>query len=120
VVRKLIDSFKYAWGGIRTVFVQERNMRVHGVVALLAVVLGFYYRITSGEWIAILLCIGLVFILEIVNTAIETLVDLVQPNHDPLAGKVKDIAAGAVLVGAALAVIIGAIIFGKYMLNLQF
>jgi len=90
-------------------------MRIHGVIALLVIALGFYYRITSGEWVAILLCIGLVFILEIINTAIETLVDLVQPHHDPLAGKIKDIAAGAVLVGALTAAITGMIIFIRYI-----
>jgi len=90
-------------------------MRVHGVIAVLVVALGFYYRITSEEWIAILLCIGLVLVLEILNTAIETLVDLVQPEHDPLAGKVKDIAAGAVLVGTIVAAAIGVVVFWKYV-----
>ena len=90
-------------------------MQVHGVIAVVAVILGFYYHITAGEWIAVLLCAGLVFVLEIINTAIESLVDLVQPDHDPLAGRVKDMAAGAVLVGAIVAIVIGAIIFGKYV-----
>lgn len=115
-MKQFIDSFRYAWRGIWTVFVHERNMRVHGFVALVAVVLGYCYEISAGEWIAIVLCIGLVFVLEIINTAIETLVDLVQPNHDPLAGKVKDIAAGAVLVGAIVAVVVGIIVFARYVL----
>ena len=92
-------------------------MRVHGVIAVLVIVLGFCYRITAGEWIAILLCVGLVFVLEIINTAIETLVDFVQPQYDPLAGKVKDIAAAAVLVAAIVAVVIGVIVFGKYVVG---
>jgi diacylglycerol kinase (ATP) len=115
-VKKILDSFKYAGRGIRTVFAEERNMRIHGVITLLVIVLGFYYHITSGEWIAILLCIGLVFVLEIINTAFEILVDLIQPHHDPIAGKIKDIAAGAVLVGAMTAAITGMIIFAKYIL----
>jgi len=97
------------------VFTEERNMRVHGAIALLVIILGIYYQITAGEWVAILLCIGLVFILEIINTAIETLVDLVQPHHDPLAGKVKDMAAGAVLIGAIVAVVTGVIVFWKHV-----
>jgi len=114
-VKKFLDSFRYAWRGVWVVFAGERNMRVHGVIAVLVVALGFYYRITSEEWIAILLCIGLVLVLEILNTAIETLVDLVQPEHDPLAGKVKDIAAGAVLVGTMVAAAIGVVVFWKYV-----
>lgn len=114
-VRKFVDSFRYAWRGVMTVFAEERNMQVHGVIAAAAVILGFYYHITPGEWIAVSLCIGLVFVLEIINTAIERLVDLVRPDYDPLAGKVKDVAAGAVLVGAIVAIVIGVIIFGKYV-----
>ena len=114
-MKKFLESLGYAWRGLRVVFVGERNMQIHGVITLVVIVLGFYYHITAGEWIAVLLCIGLVFILEIINTAIEALVDLVQPAYDPVAGKVKDIAAGAVLVGAVVAIVIGTIIFGKYV-----
>jgi diacylglycerol kinase (ATP) len=114
-VKRFFESFKYAWRGIRAVFAEERNMKIHGVATVLVVGLGFYCRLTAEEWTAILLCIGLVFVLEILNTAIEALVDLVQPGHDPLAGKVKDIAAGAVLVGTIVAVAIGVIVFWKHV-----
>ena len=96
-------------------FAEERNMQIHGAATILVVALGFYYHITSEEWTAVLLCIGLVLVLEILNTAIETLVDLVQPEYDPLAGKVKDIAAGAVLVGTIVAIAIGIIVFWKHV-----
>jgi diacylglycerol kinase (ATP) len=116
-VKKFVESLGYAWRGMRVVFAEERNMRVHGVIAVFVIALGFCYRITAAEWIAVLLCVGLVFVLEIINTAIENLVNLVQPQYDPLAGKVKDIAAASVLVAAIVAVVIGGVIFWKYVVG---
>ena len=76
---------------------------------------GFYLSIAAIEWCILLLCIALVIGLELVNTALENLVDLVTRERNPLAGKVKDIAAGAVLVVSIITVIIGLIIFRKYL-----
>ena len=72
------------------------------------------------EWFAILICIGNVISLEMINTAIEHLVDLVEPNHNPKAGAIKDLAAGAVLVFSIISAVIGIMIFGKYILALLF
>lgn len=73
----------------------------------------FFFGITRTEWIVIILCIGVVIAAELFNTAIEKLVDLVSPERHPIAGQVKDIAAGAVLVCAVAAAIIGIIIFSR-------
>ena len=79
------------------------------------VFLGFGLGITRGEWVVVCLCIGLVISAELFNTAIERLVDLVSPQRHPLAGQVKDIAAGAVLVCALAAIAVGLIIFVPYL-----
>ena len=110
-MKKRIRSFVYAGRGIRLVFSSEANMKIHIVVATLVVICGFIFNINTTEWIACLLCIGLVFGAEMINTAIENVVDLASPDYQELAGKAKDIAAGAVLICAIVSVIIGILIF---------
>jgi diacylglycerol kinase len=90
-------------------------MRIHALAALLAIVAGFALSITAIEWCLIIGCIGLVFMAEVFNTAIETLTNLVSPEFNPLAGKTKDLAAGAVLIAAITAAVIGIIIFLPYL-----
>ena len=89
----------------------EPNARIHAVACVVVVAAGTYYRISKMEWIAVVLCIALVISLEAVNTAIEHLTNLVSPFYNPIAGKVKDVAAAAVLVAAIAALIVGLIIF---------
>jgi diacylglycerol kinase len=83
----------------------------------LTVIAGFYFSITTTEWIIVLVVIGLVISLELINSAIENLVDLVTKEQMPLAGKIKDLAAGAVLIFSVIAFCVGCIIFEKYILN---
>ena len=116
-IKKLLKSFVYAGKGIYTLISEERNARIHCVAIVLVTIGGFYFGITQGEWIAIILCYGLVLAAEAFNTSIERLVDMVCPEKKPIAGKVKDLAAGAVLICAITAVIVGAIIFIPYFLN---
>jgi diacylglycerol kinase len=110
-MRKTIKSFGYAGRGIRFVFGTETNMKIHLVVCGLVIVCGFIFHISLIEWMFCLLCIGLVVGMEMINTSIENIVDLVSPNHHPLAGKAKDIAAGAVLICVIISVVIGLLIF---------
>jgi diacylglycerol kinase len=110
-MKKRIQSFGYAGRGIRLVFSSEANMKIHILIAVLVVICGFYFNISVSEWVFCLLCIGLVFSAEMINTAIENVVDLASPEHHELAGKAKDIAAGAVLICAIISVIIGLLIF---------
>jgi len=110
-MNKTIKSFGYAGKGIRLVFQSELNMKIHLIVGAIVVICGFIFSISFTEWMLCLLCFGLVIGMEMMNTAIEKLVDLVSPNHHPVAGKVKDIAAGAVLICAIISVIIGLLIF---------
>ena len=96
----------------------QRNMRVMLVCALFAIILGFILDIDFKDWCFILICIGIVLALETMNTAIEAFVDLVQPNQHPIAGKIKDLSAGAVFIFCIMAFICGLLIFGKYILDL--
>ncbi len=116
-LKKRINSFQYAGRGIRTVFGTETNMKIHICIAIVVLIAGFTFKISATEWIACLLCIGLVVGMEMVNTAIENIVDMVSPNYHPLAGKAKDIAAGAVLICAIISVVIGLLVFGPKILN---
>lgn len=95
-------------------------MQIHLVVAVLVVLAGWFFNITTTEWVLCLLCFGLVFGAEMVNTSIENLVDLVSPQKHELAGKAKDIAAGAVLISALFAAGVGLIIFIPKIWNLFF
>ncbi|WP_308756804.1 diacylglycerol kinase family protein [uncultured Bacteroides sp.] len=113
--KKQLRSFGYAWKGIRSCVGKEQNLSFHLIVTAAVVVAGFTWEITRTEWIAVILCIGAVIAAELFNTAIERLVDLVSPQRHPLAGQVKDIAAGAVLVCAIAAIIVGIIIFMPYV-----
>lgn len=92
-------------------FRTERNMRIHLTFTVLVIIFGWILRISNTEWLLCLLCFGLVFTAEMVNTAIENIVDLVSPQQNKLAGKAKDIAAGAVLVSAIISACVGLIIF---------
>ena len=113
--KKQLRSFRYAWQGIRQCVGREQNLSFHLIVTVLVIGAGFVFGITPGEWTAICLCIGLVVSAELFNTAIERLVDLVSPQRHPLAGQVKDIAAGAGLVCALAAIAVGLIIFVPYL-----
>lgn len=107
----LIRSFGYAFEGIINTVKAERNMKIHCGFMLAVVVCGFIFRLTYTEWLICLALFGLVTSLELVNTAVEAVVDLVTEERKPLAKKAKDAAAGAVLVSAIFAAIIGLIIF---------
>ena len=110
-MKKRIQSFGYAFKGIRHVFGTEANMKIHITISVLVIICGIAFAISITEWICCLLCIGLVVGAEMMNTAIENVVDLASPEQHPLAGKAKDIAAGAVLICAIISVVIGMLIF---------
>lgn len=108
--QSLPHSFACAWQGVKNAF-HERNMRIHAGFAIAACVLGIILGIDPPAWLAIMICICLVFALEILNTALEALVDLVSPEYHELAKRAKDCSAGAVLVCAIGSLIVAAIIF---------
>lgn len=105
------QSFIDAGRGCATVFRTEWNFRIHIGLALLVIIAGFCFKISTAEWIAIILSAGLVFQAEVLNTALEYLADALHPKADRGIGMAKDAAAGAVLIAAVAAAIVGAIIF---------
>jgi diacylglycerol kinase (ATP) len=113
--KKQLRSFGYAWKGIRCCIGKEQNLSFHLIATVVTVIAGFLLEITRIDWMIVILCIGVVIAAELFNSAIEKLVDLVSPEQHPIAGQVKDIAAGAVLVCAATAAIIGLIVFIPYL-----
>lgn len=110
-MRRLVKSFGYALSGIAYTTKTQMNFRIHLAAIILVVVFGWYLKLSSADWLWIVLAIGLVLVAELLNTAIELLVDLVSPDFNIQAGRVKDVAAGAVIVAALISVVIGAIIF---------
>lgn len=115
---RLFASFKFAWKGISLLLRNEQNAWIHLLATLIVITFGFYFHISSYEWLACIICIAMVFSAEGFNTAIEKLVDLVSPEQQPLAGKVKDLAAGAVLIAAIGAAVTGFIIFVPHFLKI--
>jgi diacylglycerol kinase len=103
------------FSGIRAALMEQQNLRVLFFIAALVIAMAFYFDVDRFEWCVLLLCIGLVIGLEMINSSIENLVDLVTLEKKPLAGKIKDIAAGAVLFVSILSTVIGIIIFSKYI-----
>ena len=107
-----VASFSYALRGLWTLIATQANARIHAVATVLVIAAGFWFGLTRMEWCAVVAAIGLVWIAEGLNTALEFLTDLVSPEHHPRAGTAKDVAAGAVLAASIAAAVIGAIIFG--------
>ncbi|WP_374702793.1 MULTISPECIES: diacylglycerol kinase family protein [Bacillaceae] len=108
---RFFRSFSFAWDGILTTFKTERNFQFHIVICILVTAASFFFHISLSEWIIVLFLMGGMLSLELMNTALERIVDLVTSEYHPLAKAGKDAAAGAVLIYAVLAVIIGLIIF---------
>ena len=104
-------SFYYAFKGIGTLLRSEPNARIHLFMAIMVAFSGWFFSVSIQEWCWLILCICLVLFAEAVNTALETLVDLVSPDQHPLAGRAKDLAAAAVLFCSIGSATIGLIIF---------
>lgn len=111
--KNFCESLKYALCGIKIVFKMERNMRFHLFAAIMVIILSFVLELSKGEWLIIIIVLGLVLFAEIVNSSLERLVDLTtNQQFHPLAKEVKDMAAAGVLIIAMTALVIGIIIFG--------
>ena len=106
-----LKSFIYAFNGIKLYFKYQHNVWIHLLIAFVVLVFGFLFNISLFEWCICFLAMGIVLSAEGFNSAIELLCDVVSPDQDSQIGKVKDIAAGAVLVMAFFAAIVGLIVF---------
>ena len=116
--KRLINSFKYAFQGLKYAFKYEQNLTVHLIATILVIVLGLTYHITNTEWLVIFLIIGLVVATELINTSIEATIDLITDEINPLAKIAKDTAAAAVLVFGFTALALAALIFIPKIFNI--
>ena len=116
--KKLINSFKYAFKGIASALLSERNMKIHVTIMALVIIFGIILNISTFEWFVCIICFAIVISAEIFTTALEQMVDIAMPEKDPRAKFVKDVAAGGVLVMAIASAIIGLIIFIPKFLEL--
>lgn len=114
-LRKRLRSFKFAFQGIRLLIKQERNAWIHCMAALCAIAAGCFFQINRMEWVAVCFAIGSVLAAEAVNSSIEALADLVSPDYNEAIKRTKDLAAGAVLLLALTAAVIGLLIFVPYI-----
>ncbi|SFP20879.1 diacylglycerol kinase family protein [Salibacterium halotolerans] len=109
--RRLSRSFRCAWAGLTLVVRQEQNMKFHLLTAAVVITCGFVFSIPLFHWMILVLVIGGMFALEVMNTAVERVVDMITEEYDPGAEKAKDIAAAAVFVYSIAAAVIGILIF---------
>ena len=115
-INRFLKSFSYAFQGLVYTIKTQGNFQFHLFAATIVALFALFLHVSKTEWLVLILCIGLVLFAELVNTALEALVDLVSPEFNPLAKIVKDAAAAAVLILAIAAAIIGFIIFLPYFL----
>ncbi len=108
--QSIIKSFRNALRGIYVATAAQRNMKLHSLAAMVVLIVACVVHVTLIEWSLLILCIGFVMSAEIMNTAIETTVDLASPEYHELARNAKDISAGAVLTTSITAAIVGILI----------
>jgi diacylglycerol kinase len=111
-------GFRFAFKGLRLFFSSERNGRIQGIIALLVIGAGFFFSVSPLEWLAVLLCIAAVLCLEMVNSAIEKVCNLISMEYHPEIKIIKDISAAAVLLASIVSAICAAIIFIPYIIKL--
>lgn len=106
-----IKSFRYAFNGLRILLKEEHNFRIHLFALIVVLVTGYCVNLSTLEWGALVLAMGLVITAEIINTVLENMSDLIAPKKNSVIKKIKDIAAAGVLVSAITALLVGILIF---------
>lgn len=115
-LNKTITSFKNAFRGLYVLFKEERNARIHLIATIIVIFAGIYFNINRIEWCFIVIAIGLVLIFEAINTVIENTIDFISLEQNPKIRKIKDVAAGAVLMAAFVAIAIACLVFGPKLI----
>lgn len=115
MIKSRFSSFVHAFQGIAVAIQTEANMKIHVSMALAVIAAGLFFDVSTVEWMILLMCIGWVLMAELINTSIEALCDFVTMEEQPKIKLVKDVVAGAVLVSALVALIIGLLIFYPYI-----
>jgi diacylglycerol kinase (ATP) len=112
LLKRRAASFGHALRGVWAALRSELHLQFHAVATVVVLGLGAYFQLSPTEWALVALSVASVWAAELFNTAIETLTNLASPGYHPLAGKAKDVAAGAVLLAALGAVVVGGLVFG--------
>ena len=115
-IRTRLHSMKYAVEGWWYLITTQKNTWVHAVVSIIVITMGFWFRLSTGDWAIIILTIAFVWVVEAINTALEVLTDLLSPEYNQLAKVSKDVSAAAVLIAAAASVLIGFLVLGPPLL----
>ena len=110
-IKKRLKSFSYALDGLKVLFGEEHNARIHLVIAIITIIAGLTLKISLEEWLVVCILIGLIFAMEIINSVIENICDHISPEWNPIIKKVKDLMGAGVLITAIVSVICGIIIF---------
>jgi diacylglycerol kinase len=117
-IQARLKSFTYAWNGLKILLKEEHNARIHLVATIVVLIVSYLLKLSNIECVMITFAIGLVFITEIINSAIENIADFVSADKHDKIKKIKDLAAAAVLVSAFIAIVIGLLIFIPKLLNI--
>jgi diacylglycerol kinase (ATP) len=117
-VRRTLYSFRHAGRGFAWAFSSQANVRVHLVAAAVVLVAALLLRFSSIEFVGLVLCFAIVIAAELFNTALEVLIDYAWPEHHPMIGRAKDVAAAAVLVAAIGAAVVGVLLFARHIFHL--
>lgn len=117
-VRRLVKSFIYAFRGLQTVFSEEQNIRIQVMLGIVGLAIGFFLKISRLEWCLLIIVLALVVMMEIINSAVERVADVLKPRIDNYVKEIKDITAAAVMLSSILAIAVGVIIFYPYLLGL--
>lgn len=110
-----LKSFQYAFNGLNVLFKEEPNSVIHLIAALLVIILGLILSVTTVEWLALIFVIGFVFVMELVNTAIENICNFISPAQHVQIKRIKDLAAAGVLLSAITAAIVGLVVFVPHL-----
>lgn len=109
--RSVVKSFSFAFEGLKQALKEEPNFKIHSAIGVAAIILAYFFGFSRVEWLVLVFTIFLVLVLELINTAVEDLVNMVRPEISEKAKAVKDVMAAAVLLGAIFAAIVGVILF---------
>jgi len=120
IMQRLVKSFGYALNGIVLVLKKEANFKIHILAAVVVITAGFIFNIDFTEWIAVTICIVLVLSLELINSSIEHMLDVLSPKYNKKVKFSKDIAAGSVFIAAVGAIVVAGIIFIPKIINYTF
>jgi diacylglycerol kinase len=118
-VRRTLYSFRHAGRGFAWAISSQANLRVHFAAAAIVLIAALLLRFSTIELVGLTLCFTIVIAAELVNTALEVLIDYAWPEHHPMIGRAKDVAAAAVLVAAAGAAIVGVLLFARHIFHLS-